>query len=174
MKIMRRLGVYPYLFLGVGLFIVGLLAGEYILNNFWPFDIARLDLARATVLGRADATAILQAASTEIILAFLASILVTVTGVMLPLAYFLNKRFGHYVDERFGESKSIQFLVVLRQAMGVGFWVSFCVWLQMNRALGLAVALLVAGVLILFELLLQVRTRAASVSQRPSTLKSKS
>jgi uncharacterized membrane protein (UPF0136 family) len=45
--------------------------------------------------------------------------------------------------------------------MWVGSWAAFCVWLQMNRTLGLAVAILVAVVLILFEMLLQLRQRTA-------------
>ncbi len=48
--------------------------------------------------------------------------------------------------------------------MFAGFWVAFCLWLQMNRTFGLAVALLAAAVLILFELVLQIRERAAAVA----------
>jgi uncharacterized membrane protein (UPF0136 family) len=47
--------------------------------------------------------------------------------------------------------------------MWVGLWVAFCIWLQMNRTLGLAVALLVAAVFVMFEFLIQVRTRAVQV-----------
>jgi magnesium-transporting ATPase (P-type) len=167
MRIFQRMGVFPYLLLGIGLFVIGLMAFEYVVNNFWPVDTTRLDLIRATALDRADAAILLEAANPELIIAFLATILVMATGLALPLAYFLNKRFGRYADERFGESSATPFLVILRQAMGVGFWAAFCVWLQMNRAFGLAAALLVAGVLILFEMLLQIRTRAASVSSSP-------
>ncbi len=163
MKILQRMGASPYLLLGIGLFIIGFMALEYVVNNFWPIDINRLDLVRATALDRVDAPTLLEAANSELIFAFLATILVMVTGLVLPFAYFLNKRFGRYVDERFGESTATPFLVVLRQSMGAGFWAAFCLWLQMNRAFGIAAALLVAGVLILFELLLQIRTRAAAV-----------
>jgi ABC-type xylose transport system permease subunit len=155
--------------LGAALFVIGLMALNYLTNNFWPFDITRLDLVRATTEDRADVFTLLNAMNMEIMLAFLTAVFVTVTGLMLPLAYILNKRFGAYADRRFGVSQATPFWVVLRQAMGVGFWVSFCVWLQMNRALGLAVAFLVAAVLITFELLLQLRTRAASVSQIQSS-----
>lgn len=164
MRILQRLGVFPYLLLGIGLAAIGFMALEYVVNNFWPIDTARLDLIRATALDRADATTLLEASNPELIIAFLATILVIITGVTLPLTYFLNKRFAHYVDERFGESSTTPFLVILRQAMGVGFWAAFCIWLQMNRAFGLAAALLVAAVLVLFELLLQIRTRAAAVT----------
>ncbi|GIK55124.1 MAG: hypothetical protein BroJett015_07870 [Chloroflexota bacterium] len=163
MRILQRLGVIPYLLLGIGLFIIGYMALEYVVNNFWPIDINRLDLIRATALDRVDAPTLLDAANNELIIAFLATIMVMVTGLTLPLAYFLNKRFGRYADERFRESTTAPFLVVLRQSMGLGVWAAFCIWLQMNRAFGIAAALLVAGVLILFELLLQIRTRAAAV-----------
>ena len=60
-----------------------------------------------------------------------------------------------------------RFLLLLRQSMWVALWVGFCVWLQMNRALGIAVATLVAVVIVLFEILLQIRTRAAqTIPQR--------
>ncbi len=167
MKVWQRLGVIPYLLLGLGLFFIGFTALDYIVNNFWPIETTRLDLIRATTLDRVDVTSLLDASNTELIIAFLAVIVVLTTGLVLPLAYFLNKRFGRYADERFGESSATPFWVVLRQAMGVGFWAAFCVWLQMNRALGVAAALLVAGVLVLFEVLLQIRARAALVTYHP-------
>ncbi len=152
----------PFLLLGAGLFVIGLLAMNHIVNNWWPFDVSRLDLVRATAEGRADPTLLLEAANVEIILAFLAVLLVAVTGLALPLAYILNRRFlrSHYRPE---QSAALSFLAPLRQAVWVGLWVTFCAWLQMNRVLGVAVAGLVAVVLIMFEGLLQVRTRAAYV-----------
>lgn len=168
MKILQRMGVLPYLVLGIAMAFIGFSAWLYISNSFFPFNPdQRLDLVRSVGLDRADAATILEAASAELIFAFLSAIFLFVTGVALPFAYFLNNRFGKYADERFGESTSTPFLVVVRQAIGVGFWASFCVWLQMNRAFGLAAALLVAFVLILFELLLQIRTRAASLPSSP-------
>jgi hypothetical protein len=157
-KFVERLGVIPFLLLGLTLFVLGLLALNHIVDNWWPFDVQRLDLVRDTALDRAEAALLLEAANTEIILAFLAAVVVAATGLALPLAFFLNQRFG-----RPGEPHTVSpaFLVVLRQSMWVGAWVAFCVWLQMNRTLGLAVAGLVAAVLALFEILLQVRTRAA-------------
>lgn len=154
----QRLGIWPTLLLGLGLLALGLLAMNHIMDNMWPFDVNRLDLVRATALDRVDAASMLEAANSEIILAFLAAVLVTVTGLALPAAYFLNRRFG--VADR----SAPQFLVTLRQAMWVGFWTAFCVWLQMNRTLSLGVAALVAVVLVLFEFLLQVRTRVATAA----------
>lgn len=159
LKAIEKLGVIPYLILGLGLLILGLMAMNHIVDNWWPFDVNRLDLVRATALDQADPSAIMDAANSEIIFAFLSAVLAAATGLGLPIAYFLNWRF---VTLKKGTNPP--FLVVLRQAMWIGFWVSFCMWLQMNRMLGIAVAILVAGVLILLELLLQIRTRASSAT----------
>ena len=160
-KFKDQLGVMPILLLGSGLFVVGLLAGQHIINNWWPFDVSRLDLVRATALDRADSTALLEAANVDIILAFLAVILVSVTGLALPLAFILNRRFLRGKSP-FGIADP-SFLVTLRQSMWVGLWTTFCVWLQMNRLLSIALAVLVAVVLVMFELLLHIRTRAADL-----------
>lgn len=158
-EMFERLGIIPYLILGGGLLLLGLMAMNHIVDNWWPFDVERLDLVRATALDQVDPASLMAAANKEIILAFLSAVIVTATGLALPVAYFLNWRFG---TSQSGSAP--HFLVVLRQAMWVGFWVSFCMWLQMNRLLGVAVAILVAGVLVLLEVLLQIRTRATKVS----------
>ena len=152
-----QLDVIPALLLGIGLFFIGLVALNYIVNNWWPFDVSRLDLVRATALDRADAALILESVNPEIMLAFLATVLLTVTGLVLPLTSYLNKRFV--------PSRPPTYFTVVRQAMWVGLWAAFCVWLQMNRTFGLAVASLVAAVLLMFEALLQVRTRAANMTR---------
>lgn len=154
----QQLGVIPSLIIGAGLFLLGLLAANQLTNTYWPFDVKRLDLVRSVALDRADAAALLQAANIEIILIFLAAVLVAITGLSLPFAFFLNMRFGRRGRPRLTPPP---FLITLRQAMWVGVWAAFCVWLQMNRTLGLAVAILVAVVLILFEMLLQLRQRTA-------------
>ncbi len=149
---LSRLGPLPYLVVGIGLAALGLLALER-LTGIWPFDPnQRLDLVRAVGAGQADAATLLDAALPELILTLLALVLATITGVMLPIVYFLNRRF------RAGDP---HVLVILRQAMWVGLWVTFCVWLQLNRTLGIAAALLIAAVLVLVEMMLQVRSRAA-------------
>lgn len=152
-----RFAATPYTLLGIGLLILGILAMNHVINNFWPFDVERIDLVRATALDNVDAPAILEASNVEILVVFLACVVVAVTGLILPLAYYLNKRFGSDVA-------APGVLVVLRQAMWVGLWAAFCVWLRMNRSFGLAIALLVAVVFILFEVLLQVRSRAGRVA----------
>lgn len=164
MRLQDRFGFFAAAILGVLLLAVGLLAMEYIVDNWWPIDINRLDLVRAAVQERADAASLLEAANFEIILAFLATVLTAVTGLVLPISYLLNQRFAAAINNRFGSVNSSRLLVALRQAMAVGLWVAFCLWLQMNRSFGLAVALLVAAVLILFEIMLQIRSRAAQAT----------
>lgn len=155
-SINSRVAVLPYFTLGLALLALGIMALFQIADNLWPIDTKQLDLIRQTAMGEADATQLLRASNLEIVFAFLAAEMVAVTGLVLPLAYYLNKRFG--------KSDSSSFLVVLRQAMWLGIWVAACTWLQMNRTLGLGVAMLVAAVLVTLELLLQVRTRAATIS----------
>lgn len=152
------------LILGAILLALGLLAMEYVINNWWPIDINRLDLVRAAAQDRADAASLLEAANIEIILVFLSTVLIAVTGLVLPISYLLNRRFSVYTDRRFGEMESPRLLVALRQSIAAGVWVAFCLWLQMNRSFGVAVAILVATVLILFEILLQIRSRAAQAN----------
>lgn len=151
----QRLGIFPYLVIGLGLLALGLMAMDHIVDNWWPFDVARLDLVRATAVDQVDPASLMEAANLEIIFAFLSATLVAATGITLPIAYFLNKRFS---------ATAPVFLNVLRQSMWVGFWVAVCTYLQMNRMLGIAIALLVAGVLILFEFVVQVRMRAVKAS----------
>lgn len=165
-RFFRRLGVIPVMLLAAGLFLLGALAIDRIVNTMWLFDPNRLELARAVVQQRADAATLLAAANGEVLLAFMASVIVAVTGLALVPAYFLNKRFGP-ADQR---GRPPVFLVVLRQSMFVGLWVVFCLWLQMNRTFGLAVALLAAAVLVLFELVLQIRERASAVTEQRSPL----
>lgn len=165
MKSTERLGIFPFILIGAFLLIVGLMALLYITNNFWPFDVSRIDLVRATALDQADSASLMAAANTEILFGFLLGVFLVFTGLALPIAYLLNDRLGSLADERLGESSSTLFLVVLRQAFAVGVWVSFCVWMQMHRTFGIAIALLVAGVLILFEILLQIRSRTAVIHE---------
>lgn len=164
MQVTKHFGFISSLVLGVLLFVIGLLAMEFIVNSWWPIDINRLDLVRAAAQDRANAAALLEAANLEIILAFLATVLTAVTGLALPVSYLLNQRFGSYADRRFGRIESSRLMIALRQAIAAGIWAAFCLWLQMNRSFGLAVALLVATVLILFEVLLQIRSRAAQAN----------
>jgi hypothetical protein len=152
---LKSLGILPYLILGLGLTILGLLAMNHAVDNWWPFDVARLDLVRATALDQVDPAALMESVNFDIVFAFLCAVVAVGTGTALPIVYFLNKRFS---------GQKPNFFVVIRQSMWVGFWVSFCLYLQMNRMFGIAIALLVAAVLILFEFIVQVRTRTSRVS----------
>jgi hypothetical protein len=160
-RVTQRLGVLPTLLLSAGLVALGFLALNHIVNTMWPFDVSRLELVRATAQQRVDASMLLAAADNDVLIAFLASVVVAVTGLALPVVYFLNRRFNptYRVDPP-------ALLMLIRQAMWAGLWAAFCVWMQMNRTLGIAVALLVAAVFVLFELLLQIRTRASAVQQQ--------
>lgn len=153
------------LLLSAGLFLLGALAVDRIVNTMWVFDVTRIDLARAVVQQRADAPAILAAANDEVLIAFLASIVVAMTGLAMVPLYYVNKRFN---PPGFRDQPPV-FLAVLRQSLFVGLWAAFCAWLQMNRTLGVAVALLAAAVLVLFELVLQIRARASAVTEQSAS-----
>ncbi len=161
-RFVRRLGVMPVLALSAGLIVLGALAVDRIVNTMWPFDVTRIELVRATAQQRVDAAMLLAAARSDIIIAFLASVIVAMTGLALPLAYFFNKR----IQPPEMRHEPPPFLTIIRQALWVGLWVAFCLWLQMNRTLGLAVAALGAAVMILFEVVLQIRARASAVQQQ--------
>ena len=151
--LLRRLVTIPFLAAGIGMAIAGLMAINYIVNNFWPMQAQqRLDLVREAANDTASAARLLDSAQVDILFVFFVLVAITVAGIFLPLAYYLNKRFN--------EGRLQPTLVIFRQAFWVGLWVAFCLWLQMNRTFGFAVAVLVVGVLVLFEVLLQVRQRA--------------
>lgn len=152
-KLLKPMGIIPYLVLGALLLLLGLLSLNHIVDNFWPFDVARLDLVRATALGQADPLTLLQAANPEIVLAFLASAGLVGAGTAMPAVYLLNRRFAR--------GPLPHFLIMIRQSMWVGLWLGVCSWLQMNRALSVPVALLAATVFVIFEFILQLRSYAA-------------
>ena len=161
-RFVHRLGVVPVLILSVGLLLLGALAIDRVVNTLWLFDVTRIDLARAVVQQRADAPTLLAAANGEILVAFLASVIVAFTGLAMVPMYYVNKRFN---PPGFRDQPPV-FLSVLRQSLFVGLWAAFCVWLQMNRTFGLAVAVLAAAVLVLFEIVLQIRNRASAVTEQ--------
>ena len=151
--LLRRLGPIPYVIIGLGILLIGLVSLNHLTSNLWLFDPQlRYDLLQALGDDRATSSMLLEAALPEMIIAFLSVIVTCISGIALPVSYYLNRRFGTAEPHP---------LVVLRQAMWAGFWVAGCAWLQMLRALTIAVAILVLGVLILFELLLQIRGKAA-------------
>ena len=164
-RLFRRLGVIPVLLLSVGLLALGALAVDRVVNTMWLFDPSRIELVRATAQQRVDAGTLLAAANTEVLIAFLASITVAVTGLVMVPLYYVNKRFN---PPGFRDQPPV-FLAVLRQSLFAGLWVAFCLWLQMNRTFGVAVAVLAAAVLVLFELVLQIRERASAVQEQSTS-----
>jgi hypothetical protein len=155
-KVTSRVFFITNLLVGLGLFIVGLLALTHILNSFWPINVDRLDIVRAVALDQAEPSQLMRSANLEIVFSFLAAILVSVVGLMLPVAHYLNKKLSQ------GENSN--YLVVLRQAMWVAIWAAFCTWLQLNRSFSWGVAILVAAVFFVLEIMLQVRTKAADLA----------
>ncbi|MFN2196482.1 MAG: hypothetical protein ACK2UW_10215 [Anaerolineales bacterium] len=75
-----------------------------------------------------------------------------VTGVALPFAAFLNRRFP--------STPAASQSVILRQAIWVGVYASTVAWLQLGRVLNVATAVLLGLGLILIEWLLRLRERS--------------
>jgi len=73
---------------------------------------------------------------------------IAVTGTALPFVWLLHKRFGPASST-----------VLLRQAMWVALYVSLGVWLQINRALTLSLALLLGVGFVLVEWFLRLLER---------------
>jgi len=74
------------------------------------------------------------------------------TGLSLPLIFFLNKRFP--------SDPPVEGMVILRQALWVGVFGSTIVWLQLGRVLTGGLALILAGVFVLIEFLLRLLERS--------------
>jgi len=87
--------------------------------------------------------------------AFLVAIWLTFSGLTLPLVWLLHRRFGR---PDAGESWR-SFGTLARQSAWVGSWGTINAWLQMNRTLNWAMALLMGVVLALLEALLLTRER---------------
>ncbi|MBK8432637.1 MAG: hypothetical protein IPL28_15680 [Chloroflexi bacterium] len=152
-KFWHFLGALPALTIGLGLLVLGLLTLRHLVNNLWVVDVNQIELVRAVAQDTADVPTLLSAAYPEVVLAFLAAVALSGIGLAMPLVYYLNKRFW---------PQQLGAMLVLRQAMWVGLWSAACTWLQMNRALNLAVALLVAIIFVLIEGLIVVRQKASS------------
>lgn len=75
-----------------------------------------------------------------------------ITGTMLPMTAFLNRRFPSMPPPAPG--------VILRQALWVGVYAATMIWLRIPRVLTPAMALLLALGLVLIEWLLRLRERS--------------
>lgn len=74
------------------------------------------------------------------------------TGLALPLVYFLNKRFP--------SNPPVEGMVIVRQALWVGVFGSTIAWLQLGRVLSVGLALVLAGVFVMIEFLLRLFERS--------------
>lgn len=74
------------------------------------------------------------------------------TGLSLPLIFFLNKRFP--------SNPPVEGMVILRQALWVGVFGSTVSWLQLGRVLTGGLALILAGVFVMIEFLLRLFERS--------------
>lgn len=83
---------------------------------------------------------------------FFFTLLLAVTGTVLPLVAYLNRRFP-------GEPPAGR-LVILRQALWFGIYASSLAWLQLGRMLTPVIAMLILVGLMIIELLLRLRERS--------------
>ncbi len=91
-------------------------------------------------------------------LLFFVAIWLAGSGIALPLVWLLHRRFGR---PDAGENWR-SFLTLFRQAAWIGIWGTVCAWLQTNRTLNWAMALLLLIVLVLIEALVLTRLEAQS------------
>lgn len=75
-----------------------------------------------------------------------------VIGTALPFLWLINRRFA---------AAPVPAPVLLRQAIWVGLFAGLCAWLQINRTLSLALALLLAAGLAGLEALVRLLERSA-------------
>ena len=86
---------------------------------------------------------------------FFALGLASLTGTAVPFIRYLNRRFEH------GLASSVLFL---RRSILVGVFGTTLAWLQIGRSLSWGSSMLLAGVFISIELLLELRERSRYVS----------
>lgn len=77
---------------------------------------------------------------------------VALTGLALPVTYFLNKRFP--------ADPPVKKMVILRQALWFGIFGSTATWLQLGRILTPGLALILAASFTLIEFLLRLFERS--------------
>jgi hypothetical protein len=84
--------------------------------------------------------------------AFFFTVVLGLTGTVLPVVAFLNRRFP--------STPPASPATIVRQALWFGVYASTLAWLQVGRVLTPSLALLLAIGLILIELLLRLRERS--------------
>lgn len=87
---------------------------------------------------------------------FFLAVWLVLSGLALPLAWLLHRRFGR---QDAGESWR-SFAMLARQSIWWGVWGTGCLWLQMHRTFNWAMALLFLVVLVLVEALILTRQEA--------------
>jgi hypothetical protein len=80
-------------------------------------------------------------------------VVLAITGIMLPLVAFLNRRFP--TDPVAGRK------VIVRESSLTGVYIATLAWLQLGRVLSLGLGLILAGGFILVEFLIRLREKGA-------------
>jgi len=75
-----------------------------------------------------------------------------VTGLFMPLTYFLNQRFP--------SKPRADRNVIIRQSLWFGIYAAVLTWLQLGRALTFPLAVILGAALILIEMLLRIWERS--------------
>ncbi|NIS78730.1 MAG: hypothetical protein GTO14_00520 [Anaerolineales bacterium] len=81
-----------------------------------------------------------------------------VSGTVLPFIWLIHRRF----PPAFPAPPS----TLLRQSLWIGLYASLCAWLQINRSLSLALALILAVGLVVLEALMRLLERSSWRSNR--------
>lgn len=84
-----------------------------------------------------------------------------VTGLALPMTYFLNLRFPSTPLAETG--------VIIRQACWVGGYITLLSWLQMGRILTFPLAFILGAAFVLVEFLLRLWERSRWKPQQPTS-----
>ncbi len=159
---LKRFGIWLILLIAVLLTGFGVWFINELINNVWvvPTDSPDFNAVRRSVMiGTADASVIMRSADRGMLAIFIGCVVVIGTGIALPIVYLVNRRM-----ELTRRAPLPSLGVLFRQAFWFGVWSGFCVWLQMGRTFGLPVALLLAVVFVLFEVLFHVRRQSATLS----------
>ena len=151
MRNFQKLGILPWLLLGP--LLASLAVGSMIrITNTWPFEPnLNRDLVRAIETETATAVDIMDVVIPESLIAFLLSVALLVLGLAMPFVYLLNQRIFRRPPTPFDVS---------RQSLEIGGWAALSVMFHMNRALSLALVLLVGFIIFLFEFVILVRLHA--------------
>lgn len=148
---MKKLGIVPWLIIGP--LLAALAIGSLVrITNTWPFEPnLNRDLVRAIETESATAVDIMEVVIPESLVAFLFSVTLAVLGLAMPLVYLLNRRIFRRPPTAFD---------VARQSLELGGWAGLSLMFHMNRALSVALVLLIGFVIFLFEFVILVRLHA--------------